>query len=34
MGNPVTVGVMARLGAEHICPEHSAAIEEWFAALG
>jgi hypothetical protein len=31
LGNPVTVGVMARLGAEHVCPEHSDAIEEFMA---
>lgn len=31
LGNPVTVLVIARLGAEHICPEHGDAIEAWAA---
>jgi hypothetical protein len=34
MGNPVTVGVMASLGAEHICPEHTDSIEDWRATPG
>jgi hypothetical protein len=31
--NPVTVGLVARLAARHICPEHSEAVEDFMSNL-